>query len=360
MPRTVGIAGAGIMGRLMAYALHERGWQVSLFDADGERGAESCTWVGAGMLAPSCELESAEPDVALMGDEGLARWPELLKAFAEPVQFSHRGSLVVAHPNDRRELERLYDRVKSGRKNDSFMQRVSADDISTLEPGLSGRFSSGLYFAQEAHLDNRDLLSALAATLRKQKIEWHTQTPVHAVRPNGVLSLADEDIYFDAVVDCRGLGAREQLPDLRGVRGELLYLNAPDVPLTRPVRLMHPRYPIYVVPRGQGTFVIGATAIESEDRGPVTVRSVMELLSAAYTVHPAFSEGRLMEAITQCRPAFPDNRPRIYHGPKIMRINGLYRHGFLLAPRLMDLAVEILESGEVSEAAQAIARKDAA
>ncbi|MDE0839604.1 MAG: FAD-dependent oxidoreductase, partial [Kiritimatiellae bacterium] len=280
MPKTVGIAGAGIMGRLMALALHEKGWQVSLYDADQEQGTDSCTWVGAGMLAPSCELESAEPDVARMGDAALARWPELLAGLDAPVGFSHKGSLVVAHPGDRSELERLHDRVVSGRADASFMRRVLADDIAELEPGLGTRFSSGLYFPGEAHINNRDLLIALAATLHARGIAWHRPVDVLAVEAGGVLRMADGGATFDMVLDCRGLGARAQLTDLRGVRGELVYLEAPEVALTRPVRLMHPRYPIYVVPRGDGVFVVGATAIESEDRGPVTVRSVMELLSA--------------------------------------------------------------------------------
>ena len=91
-------------------------------------------------------------------------------------------------------------------------------------------------------------------------------------------------------IDCRGLAAARQLPDLRGVRGEMLLVQSRELRLQRPVRLLHPRMPVYVVPRGEGIYMIGATMIESDDAGAVTVRSALELLSAAYALHPAFGE----------------------------------------------------------------------
>ena len=136
------------------------------------------------------------------------------------------------------------------------------------------------------------------------------------------------------VVDCRGLAAREALPDLRGVRGEMVIVRSRDVRLSRPVRMLHPRIPLYIVPRGEGLFMCGATMIESDDRGPITARSLMELLNAAYALHPAFGEARLVEAGTGIRPAFQDNRPRVIRNGKTIIVNGLYRHGFLLSPAM--------------------------
>ena len=91
----------------------------------------------------------------------------------------------------------------------------------------------------------------------------------------------------------------------------MLVVRCRDVTLSRPVRLLHPRFPLYIVPRGEHLFMIGATMIESDDRGRVTARSLVELLNAAYALHPAFAEAEIIEIGCDARPAFPDNLPRI-------------------------------------------------
>ena len=124
-------------------------------------------------------------------------------------------------------------------------------------------------------------------------------------------------------------------------------VRAPEVELVRPVRLLHPRHPLYVVPWSGGRFLVGATMIESEDTGPVTVRSALELLGAAYSVHPAFAEARILEFGSGLRPAFPDNLPRISVDQDKIAVNGLYRHGFLLAPALAELTLHYVERGVI-------------
>src|SRR5690606_32185748 len=149
-------------------------------------------------------------------------------------------------------------------------------------------------------------------------------------------------------VDCRGLAARDVLPDLRGVKGEMAIVHAPDVRLTRPVRLLHPRFPLYVVPRANGQFMIGATQIESCDRR-VRVRSVLELLSAPYALHPAFGEAELVEIGVDARPAFPDNLPRLRRRGETICVNGLFRHGFLLAPAMARMTADLICDGKIPE-----------
>ncbi|MCE1249115.1 MAG: FAD-binding oxidoreductase, partial [Comamonadaceae bacterium] len=157
----------------------------------------------------------------------------------------------------------------------------------------------------------------------------------------------------DWLLDCRGLGARAQWRELRGVRGEVLRIHAPEVTLARPTRLVHPRYSIYIAPKQDHLFVIGATEIESDDRSPMSVRSALELLSAVYTVHSGFAEGRILEMNTQCRPTLPDNLPAIrMPQPRVMEINGMYRHGFMQAPALHDAALQLLTQGSGALAQQ--------
>ena len=118
----------------------------------------------------------------------------------------------------------------------------------------------------------------------------------------------------------------------------MIIVETGEVELSRPVRLIHPRWPLYVIPRGENKFMLGATSIEAEDTG-VSVRSALELLGAAYAVHPAFAEARIVEFGSGLRPAFPDNLPRITIGNEQIAVNGLYRHGFLLAPALAELTL---------------------
>ncbi len=341
MSKTLGIAGAGVVGRLLALQAHRRGWKVALFEKDDDSGRTSCTWTGAGMLAPYCELETAEADVSRMGIESLKQWPGLIAEFARPVFFQQRGSLVVAHPADDGELVRLRNEFRRKSDDAEAMKELNGPALVELEPSLADRFQHGLYFPREAQLDNRELLSALAATLRRDGIEWLTGHFVQRLE-KGRIQVSNDWKSFDAVADCRGLGARNDFPTLRGVRGELLYVRAPDVKLQRPVRMMHPRYPLYIVPRPDHLYVIGATKIESDDLSPISVRSAMELLSAAYAVHPAFAEGRIEDTSVNCRPAFPDNRPAAFMRDGVLCINGLYRHGFLVSPGLVEKGLELL------------------
>ena len=103
---------------------------------------------------------------------------------------------------------------------------------------------------------------------------------------------------------------------------------------------MHPRYRIYIVPRPNHRYVVGATEIESEDQSNMSVRSSLELLSAVYSVHPGFGEARIANTLTNCRPALGDNLPRIETETGLTRINGLYRHGYLLAPATVETALQ--------------------
>src|SRR6202012_2364659 len=97
--------------------------------------------------------------------------------------------------------------------------------------------------------------------------------------------------------------------NLRGVKGEMIIVESDEVELSRPVRLIHPRWPLYIIPRANHQFMIGATSIEAEDTG-VSVRSALELLSAAYAVHPAFGEARIVEIGSGVRAGFPAHPPR--------------------------------------------------
>ena len=340
---TVGIAGAGLMGRLLAFRLAEAGWHVTLFDENPAGDRSGCSFVAAGMLTPLAELEKAEPVIADLGMEALALWPQLLARLARPVFFQRTGSLVVAHRQDMREMESFRTNVRRKLTAGQVMDEIGGNRLTELEPEL-GIFSRAIYFPDEGQIDPRQLMPALEETLHDCGVTWHYGTRVESLAP-GSLKTEGGRVSFDQVLDTRGLGARRVLTGLRGVRGELLRVQTPEVGLNRPIRLIHPRYPLYIVPRPGGHYLIGATSIESDDTGPITVRSSLELLSAAYSLHPGFAEARVLESTVQCRPALPDNLPSLSGTDGLLRINGLYRHGFLIAPAIAEDAVRLL-SGE--------------
>jgi glycine oxidase len=280
-----------------------------------------------------------------MGQYALSRWPELLAPLAQPVFFQREGTLVLWHRQDAAEamrLARVLARTGVQVPELAAMQALDGLGIAALEPSLGQRFAQGLFLPGEGQLDNRALLSALLVTLQTSPdVKLHWQSP-----------RAPEDFspgapgQPDWVIDCRGLGAKPQWNALRGVRGEVIRVHAPEVALQRPTRLVHPRYPLYIAPKPGGVFVIGATEIESDDMSPASVRSTLELLSAAYAVHSGFAEARILEIATQCRPALPDNLPAIRQShPRVLQINGLYRHGFMIAPAVLDAAMELLVHG---------------
>jgi len=304
------VVGAGVAGLACALELAERGLAVEVVERGRALGDGACSWMAGGMLAPWCERATTEPEIVAWGAPSIAWWAE---RFPGTVR---NGSLVVAQSRDAPDLARFAARTER-------FEWADAERIAALEPDLAGRFRRALFFAEEAHLDPRRALAALAETLRDRGV---------AIRFGVELALADADA--DIVVDCRGLAARDALPDLRGVRGEMIVVRSRDVSLARPVRMLHPRLPLYIVPRGDGLFMIGATMIESEHRGPPSVRSAVELLNAAYALHPAFGEAEIVELGADLRPAFPDNLPQVRRSGRVLHANGLFRHGFLLAPAL--------------------------
>ncbi len=348
---SITVLGAGLMGRLLAVALARQGHRVALHDAGGPGAEGSAARVAAAMLAPLAESAVTEPGVVRMGQHALSRWPELLSGLAEPVFFQQNGTLILWHRQDAADAARLratLERNQAAQPDLPAMQALDSAGVAALEPAVAHRFAQGLYLPGEGQLDNRQLLAALEATLQRLQVEmhWHSPRAPHDFTPG-------TPGQPDWVIDCRGLGARTQWPALRGVRGEVVRLHAPEVTLQRPTRIVHPRYPIYIAPKEDHLFVIGATEIESDDLSPASVRSTLELLSAAYAVHSGFAEARIVETATQCRPTLPDNLPAVrVTAPGVLEVNGLYRHGFMISPALLDVALQVLETGESPLAAR--------
>ena len=317
----VSIIGAGIAGAWQALLFAQAGHAVTLYErSDAGMMLSTSHWAG-GMLAPWCEAETSEPLIGRLGLRSLDLWRQHFP------DTPFNGSLVVAHARDRADFER-FAKLTTGHV------RLDAQGVRDLEPSLEGRFRDGLFYADEGHVEPRRVLPELhdRITAAGGAVKFSSD--------------ADAQDIEGIVIDCRGLSARDEQPELRGVKGEMILVETAEVELSRPVRLIHPRWPLYVIPRGDGKFMLGATSIEAEDTG-VSVRSALELLGAAYAVHPAFAEARILEFGSGLRPAYPDNLPRITVEKNRIAVNGLYRHGFLLAPALAELTLAHVERGAI-------------
>lgn len=311
--RNITIQGAGIMGLTCAYVLADACPEagITMIDPAGFP-ADNASRMAGGMLAPWCECDHLPPEWIPAGLEGIAFWREFSKKTGGAFEFAEAGSLILAHAEDRHMTERL--RAVLPPENAGMPV-----DLAQTEPLLAGRFKGGLLIEGEAHLHPRKAMEALLKAVRAKNVMLAEKES--ADNPPGLR------------IDARGLGAQDDEPDLRGVKGEILIVRNPDFRLTRPVRLMHPRYPLYIVPRKGGIFMIGATIVESAD-DHVSLRSGLELMSALYSLHPTFAHAEVLEMKAGVRPAYPDNLPRIAHEGDTIRCNGLFRHGFLLAPSM--------------------------
>lgn len=316
MRHDITVIGAGIFGLWQALTLARAGHRVTLIERSPEAdpfGLSASRYAGA-MLAPDTEAEAAPRIVRDLGREALGLWAATL-----PVQTS--GSLVVAPRREPGELRRF------ARMTERHVL-VQEAALAQLEPELADRFDTALHFPGEAHMAAHDALTGLLAAARQAgaRVEFGVEAMLD--------DLGQDSARSSWTIDCRGISARGEIADLRGVRGERLLLQAPDVHLSRPVRYLDPRVPLYIVPWPDNVYMVGATVIESDDAGPISVRSASELMAAACALHPGFAEAAILEAGAGVRPSLPDNVPRAQADAarRIIRINGAYRHGFLLAP----------------------------
>lgn len=306
----------------------------------------------AAMLSPMAELAVGDTVVFELGQRSMDLWPQWIAelqathpADSVPIYFRRDGTLVVAHAPDQSELAHFTRRLqhKLPLSYRSQMKTLDGQALAACEPALADRFKQGLYLQGEGQLDNSQWMEALASTLDCLGVTWHEGLTVTGIDENHICSNAGA-MAFDVTVDARGVGSKPLLSELRGVRGEVLRVECPAVQLCRPVRLMHPRYQLYVAPRPGHQFVVGATELESEDTGNVTLRSMLELGSALYSLHPAFGEARVLRLSAALRPALDNDQPICQQVEGVWHLNGLYRHGYLCAPALVEtLTQEILK-----------------
>jgi len=355
----IAIVGAGLVGRVLALNLLKEGHTLTLFDKESKEGVTAAGFTAAGMLAPFAELETAESEIFEYGKRSIELWNDLMREVGVYDGFKELGTIITAHPQDVSELDHFIGTLKSKVEEAKEIKLIDSQALAKLEPDLA-QHQHSFYIKDEGHVDSQRFIAFSTNYFdMNPNVTWREFTKVDKLEPR-TIHIDGKTEHFDWVFDARGLGAKEHFKDLRGVRGEVIWVESKEIDIKRPTRLLHPRYKIYIVPRGNGCegidleyckeckisqtpnskrYIIGASEIETEDMSPISVRSSLELLSALFTVHPTFGEARVVNTETNCRPAFKDNLPRIENEEGLTRINGLYRHGYLLAPAVVEKAL---------------------
>jgi len=310
------------MGIMSAYTLQKHLPKATITLIDKENmPAYNASFIAGGMLSPLSELDHMPREYLGAGFASIKQWSAISAEHNNPFEFQKNGSLCIAHDKDHYILKRFKSILPQPSKQ---WTSLAAKEIHETEQHLpQDKFHHGLYMHEEAHLHPQKAIETLLKTIKNKKKQ---QTTLQKERKNA-----------DLVIDCRGMGAQSEQTTLRGVKGETLTVYNPDFNLTRPLRLMHPRYPLYIVPRDNNIFMIGATIIESENKDTLSIRSGMELMSALYSIHKSFGDAEILEMNAGIRPSYPDNLPKVTQEDNIITANGLYRHGFLFAPIMAEI-----------------------
>jgi len=358
MKTKAAVVGAGLLGRLIALDLAKKGFSVVLFDKESEHSESSCSFAAGGLLTPEIEAAQGEVKVASFGRRAMALWPQLLKSLPEPVFHRFGPSFVCARPQDMEDLSDFRAKLLSRCRISGEIALQDTASLASIDSFFADTNLQGFAIPENGLVDPVALMHVLGKMLGAAKVTCKWGTKVEDVR-NGEVFSCDTWQPYDLVFDTRGLGARSDLKDLRGVRGEVIHIEAPELKLEHTLRVLHPRFPVYVVPRSLGNektkngdrgtganrYIVGATCLETELSGPPTVQSALELLAGIADLHHGFRQAHIVGMKSQHRPAFPDNLPAIVaslptsHQGRLIRINGLFRHGIMMAPLLADIGV---------------------
>jgi glycine oxidase len=357
------VVGGGVIGLSVAWRAASAGLAVAVVDPQPGHGA---TWAAAGMLGPVGEAHFGEEALARANLAAARQWPafalDLEQASGRPVGYLTSGTVLAAvDPSDRRVVDDVLEyQLALG----LTPRRLSARDCRVLEPLLSPGIGGGAEFPDDHQVDNRLVVEALLAACDRAGVVM-VDDEVSAVtsengRATGVSLGGGGAIDAGAVVVAAGcwsgrLGLPHSLvPPVRPVKGLTIRAQASSgaLRLTRIVRgLVHGRT-CYLVPRADGSVVIGATVEEKGFDLTVQVGSVHDLLRDARTVVPALDEYELVETTTGLRPGSPDNAPIVGATgmERLFMATGHYRNGILLAPTTADAVVSLLEGDPVSGA----------
>jgi glycine oxidase len=348
------IVGGGVIGLSCAWRAALRGATVAVVERSHP--PAGATRVAAGMLAPVGELAFGEPELLKMTLAAAELYPDFVAeiegASGMPTGYRREGALHVALDRDEAaELRRVHDLQRSLGLGAEWLPPRRCRE---LEPGLTPSFNGGVHAPDEASVDPRGLTAALLAALEAEGVELLSGTGVEGAllggeRIVGVRTDGGDELRAAAVVLAAGAwsGQARWLPEparppVRPVKGQILELRARDG--AAPCRRIVASERVYLVPRGDGRLIVGATVEEQGFDTAVTAAGVHELLREAYRLLPEVAEMELVEAAAGLRPGTPDNLPLVRESgiDGLLWATGHYRNGILLAPLAANAVVDLL------------------
>ncbi|MEJ2064001.1 MAG: FAD-dependent oxidoreductase [Reinekea sp.] len=289
----VAIVGAGLIGRLIALRLIPANHEITLLEANSFDNPTSAVALSAGLISPMSESVRIPPQVLELGFQSYRLWPEILRNLNEldpehqPVTYQTDGTIAVSFQEEQTCLLEHKQKLQRALSDyPSNLQMLYNEEVAAVEPELE-RFETAIFL----------------------KVGRHT----HADK------LAQK---------------------LGSVRGEVIRVHTKNVKLTRPVLVIQQRFTIYIVPKPNNIFVVGATDIDKHGSQAVTVRSSLDLLSALYAIHPGFSGAEIMSVIAGERAFYENQIPAVTEYENILTLNGLNRHGWLAGPALVESLIQ--------------------
>lgn len=337
----IAIIGAGLIGRLTALKLINSDHDVTLLEAKSFDSPHNAAAISAGLIAPLSESVHTNRKVVDMGFASIQQWPDHLRQLAEldpehqQVLFESRGTMALSFVEEQNCLLDFRQQLKQTVPDHAHdITMLYNDEVCEMEPELC-RFETALFLKNEGNLCNQQFLQASSRAIRRHASiidHWPLQGDGRELQPQ-----------YDWIIDCRGAGAvaantfaQGEHRKLTSVRGEIIRVRTKEVALTRPVRVVQQRFNIYVVPKPNNIYVVGATDLDKNGEHAVTVRSSLELLTALYALHPGFANAEIIEAIAGQRAVYEDTLPSVRQHENIICVNGLNRHGWLIAPAMVE------------------------
>ena len=338
----VAVAGGGVIGLAVAWRAAQAGADVVVLHASRDGAA----WpVSAGMLAPVAEAQFGHDELLALGLESARRWPdfadEVAAASGRDPGYLRCGTLVVAR--DRDEAEALERELAYRAERDLPVERLLPTEARRREPALGTRVRLALDVPGDHAVDPRALRDALAEAFRRAGGELREGAPVEdvaelrALAPRAVIAVG------------AWAGALAGVP-VRPVKGQVLRLRDPDGPglLSRNLRMDTGRRSGYIVPRGDGRYVLGATMEERGFDTSITAGALHDLIHDASELLPGVLELEVRDLAAGLRPGTPDNAPVLGAGALegLCWATGHHRGGILLAPVTGDLLAAELAGEE--------------
>lgn len=352
------VVGGGVIGLSIAWRIAASGATVTVVS---DARAEAASGAAAGMIAPASEAHFGETDLLALNLASAERYPafveELEAAAGISTGYRQCGTLVVArNADDDAALARL---GEFQRQQGLDVERLRSRQCRELEPGLAPSISGGLLAKGDHAVDNRGLVAALREGCKRSDVSLvageAAEITANGGRAAGVVLAGGDTMACGAVVVAAGCwsasipGVPPAAVPVRPVKGQLLYLSGPAEPLltTRNVRSLD----VYLVPRGDGRIVVGATVEEIGYDTRVTAGAVHALLRDAFEILPGTIELDLIETVAGLRPGSPDNAPILgaTEVEGLIVATGHYRNGILLTPVTADAIAELVVDGKAPD-----------